>query len=79
MDPRDFFAQSNLPQPSSFPSRKELSAQALGLSKSIISTWNTLRIILERREASLRKRWLKRTREQRTTVLQTVSRPLYPP
>lgn len=74
MDPRDFFAGTNLPQPSSFPTRKEISSKAATLSQQVLSTWNTLRIILDRREASLRKRWLKRTQEQRKRVLQTVSR-----
>jgi hypothetical protein len=73
MDPREIFAQSGLPQPSSFPTREVLGLQSAKLSKQILSTWNTLRGIIQRREASLRKRWMKRTREQRKTVLQTVS------
>jgi hypothetical protein len=73
MDPRDFFAGSNLPQPSSFPTRRELSSKATQLSKQVLAKWKTLRIILDRREASLRKQWLKRTQEQRKKVLQTVS------
>lgn len=54
-DPKHYFSQIDLPKPSYFPSPEELGLQSAKLSKQILASWNTLRIIVERREATLRK------------------------
>ncbi len=70
-DPRVFEAMraAGLPMPSSFPTPEEVRKEALPRSRSIFSDWTLLNCIIERYEAVLRKRWLKKTREQRKTIL----------
>lgn len=63
---------SDLPMPSSFPTPAQARRDALALSTRIFSSWTTLRKILERHEATLRKRWLKKSREQRKKILLSV-------
>lgn len=70
-DPSRLFAQLNLPQPSSFPTFESVSTQARNISSSLYSSWTTLNAILIRHEEALRKRWLKRTRDQRKKILLT--------
>lgn len=68
-DPASFFSQLNLPQPSSFPTFKTIARQAHDHSTKIFSEWTTLNKILERHEELLRKRWKKKTQEQRRKLL----------
>ena len=70
-DPSQMFAQLNLPQPSSFPTFDSVSKESRGLSSTVILSWTNLREILIRHEEVLRKRWLKRTRDQRKKLLMT--------
>ncbi|KAK2808756.1 hypothetical protein FQN50_004428 [Emmonsiellopsis sp. PD_5] len=72
-DPRAFFAcLPHLPQPSGFPSPSEARKRAQQLSTDILFSWRTLADILDRHEAVLRKRWLKKTKEQRKKTLLSV-------
>jgi hypothetical protein len=69
--PETFFSSIGLPQPSSFPTPAEVRQQAFEQSNTILSDWATLRKILDRHEETLRKRWMKKSRAQRKTVLLT--------
>ena len=70
-DPRNFFSAvgSHLPQPSSFPTAREVSREARVRSSAIFEQWNALHDILDRYEELVRRRWLKKTHGQRTTIL----------
>ena len=70
-DPASFLSQLGVPQPASFPTFRTVSEESRGLSSKILTNWTTLNAILDRHEEVLRKRWLKRTREQRKKVLLT--------
>src|SRR6266550_1194138 len=68
-DPRSFFEVMGTPMPSSFPTPEQVRNEALSRARSIFSDWTLLNRIIERYEAVIQKRWLKKTREQRKTVL----------
>lgn len=72
-DPRNLFSAvgSHLPQPSAFPTAREVSHDAKGRSSAIFAQWHTLHDILDRYEELIRRRWLKKTQSQRTTILLT--------
>ncbi|ORY62097.1 uncharacterized protein BCR38DRAFT_394731 [Pseudomassariella vexata] len=68
----DFFNSlrgSGLPMPSSMPAPSEVRSRAKRLSKSIFTSWDTLHAILEKREETIRKRWMKKTKDQRAKIL----------
>ncbi|PGH35131.1 hypothetical protein GX50_02053 [[Emmonsia] crescens] len=69
--PDGFFASlpPGLPRPSDFPSPEKARRQAREFSTSILASWSTLRKVLDRHEAVLRKRWHKKTKEQRKKIL----------
>ena len=71
-DPRSFFEAAGvggLPMPSSYPTAEEVCNEALPRARSIFSDWTLLNCIIERYESAIRKRWLRKTREQRKTIL----------
>lgn len=70
-NPKNFFASTKLPQPSSYPKPKEARQQANERSAAVLSYWSTLQKILDRHEEIVRKRWMKKTKTQRKTVLLT--------
>ncbi|KAL9097124.1 MAG: hypothetical protein Q9165_000550 [Trypethelium subeluteriae] len=47
----------------------EVRSKSKTLSLSIFNSWNSLKATFERHEATIRKRWLRRTREQRKKIL----------
>jgi hypothetical protein len=59
----------SVPKPASFPSPAEVRRKAGELSKDIFAKWNILNNILLRHEATLRKRWMKKIKEQRKKLL----------
>ncbi|CAG7937538.1 unnamed protein product [Penicillium salamii] len=73
-DPSSFFKALNaggpggLPMPA-FKSPAEVRKEATARSDGIFTTHETLRRILERHEATIQKRWLKKTRQQRLKIL----------
>ena len=74
MDAPSFFsalaaANPSLPMPSSMPSAKKAQNKASSLSKDLFAEWTTLEAILERHEAVIRRRWLKKSRDQRKRIL----------
>ncbi|KIX01254.1 uncharacterized protein Z518_08979 [Rhinocladiella mackenziei CBS 650.93] len=76
-DPQKFFAMMqatnpNLPVPSSFPSASKVRQESKTYSKTIFESWNELHQILIRREDAIRKRWMKKTKDQRKKILLTV-------
>ncbi|TVY46706.1 hypothetical protein LOCC1_G004658 [Lachnellula occidentalis] len=64
------FSDIGLPMPSSMPTREEAQSEARERSTDVISSWNTLRQILERHEDVIRKRWTKKTKVQRGKIIQ---------
>ncbi|MCJ1405640.1 hypothetical protein MMC11_008869 [Xylographa trunciseda] len=70
-NPQNFFDSipGNLPQPSSFPSASDVKREARACSRHIFASWETLHAILERHEALIRRRWVKKSQEQRKKVL----------
>ncbi|KAE8453917.1 hypothetical protein EG329_007693 [Mollisiaceae sp. DMI_Dod_QoI] len=62
------FAGLGLPVPST-PTPTEVRKEARERSTEVISRWSELRQILDRHEEMLRKRWLKKTKSQRTAIL----------
>jgi hypothetical protein len=60
---------SNLPRPKSFPTAKKVRQEARDRSENIFTDWTTLHKILERHEEVFRKRWMKKTMEQRKRIL----------
>ena len=70
-NPQNFFASlnPNIPQPTGFPSSREVKKEAYGRSQKIFSDWTSLHDILERYEELLRKRWMKKSQEQRKKLL----------
>lgn len=70
-DPRSFFEVLGVQMPSSFPTPEQVRREALPRARNIFSDWRFLRRIVERYEAVIQKRWLKKTREQRKTILLT--------
>ncbi|OJD16961.1 hypothetical protein AJ78_02895 [Emergomyces pasteurianus Ep9510] len=76
--PSDFYSSPDgifanlppgLPRPPDFPSPEKARRQAKEFCTSILASWSTLNTILNRHEAVLRKRWLKKTKEQRKKIL----------
>ncbi|KZF25151.1 hypothetical protein L228DRAFT_62829 [Xylona heveae TC161] len=63
----------DLPPPADFPSPREVRKEAQDRSKKILSSWRTLGKILDRHEELLRRRWVKKTTEQRIRILLTAS------
>lgn len=53
------------------PSADQVRKEARKLSKSVFDNWSALNRVVERHEATIQKRWLKRTREQRKRILLT--------
>lgn len=70
-NPQNFFNSlgPNLPRPKSFPTAKNVRQEARDRSENIFTDWTTLHKILERHEEVFRKRWMKKTREQRKKIL----------
>ncbi|PGH00376.1 hypothetical protein AJ79_08228 [Helicocarpus griseus UAMH5409] len=56
-----------------FNRAEEVIREIQEMSTAILTSWRTLRDILDRHEASLRKRWLKKTIAQRIKFLQAVN------
>ncbi|EKG20875.1 hypothetical protein MPH_01739 [Macrophomina phaseolina MS6] len=61
----------NLPMPTSLPSPDEVRKQARNRSAQIFKDWSFLRAAIDRHEATIQKRWLKKTKEQRRRILLT--------
>ncbi|MCJ1396137.1 hypothetical protein MMC18_009026 [Xylographa bjoerkii] len=59
-------------EPSARPTPIEVEKKVRERSTRIFEDWKVLRAILERHEQVLRKRWTKKTRQQRTKILETV-------
>lgn len=71
-NPSAFFEASSLPKPSSFPTPGEVRNEARKRVTKIFKDWTLLNHIVQRQEATIRKRWLKKTREQRKNTLLSV-------
>jgi hypothetical protein len=67
-DPMELFRSMGLPNVS-MPTPAEVQKEARKRSTDLLSQWNTLQRILERHEEVLRKRWMKKTKTQRTQIL----------
>lgn len=69
-DPASFsrFLSPNLPVPEAV-SPEEVRAKARSHSARIFQAWNFLNAAIERHEATIQKRWFKKTKEQRRKVL----------
>ncbi|KAK2749625.1 hypothetical protein FQN57_005847 [Myotisia sp. PD_48] len=63
---------AGLPVPVDFPSPAKARKDAVELSTQILSSWKTLFQILEIHEATIRKRWAKKTHSQRTKIFLSV-------
>lgn len=63
------FSSFGLPMPSSMPTAAEVQREARERSTHVLASWNQLRQILERHEDTIRKRWMKKTKTQRTTIV----------
>ncbi|KAF9100522.1 hypothetical protein BGX27_000354 [Mortierella sp. AM989] len=70
-DPSSFFDNISLPRPSSFPTPNEVRKEARERVTNIFKDWTLLNHIVQRYEATIQKRWLKKTREQRKNILLT--------
>ncbi|KAB8075126.1 hypothetical protein BDV29DRAFT_172510 [Aspergillus leporis] len=68
-DPMSFFRQTGMPLPPSTPKPAEVRKEARERATNILRDWSLLHRIIERFEATIQKRWLKRTREQRKKLL----------
>ncbi|KAG0199117.1 hypothetical protein BGX28_007544 [Mortierella sp. GBA30] len=68
-DPNTFFDSIPLPRPSSFPTPAEVRNQARKRVTNIFKDWELLNRIVLRHEATIQKRWMKKSREQRKTIL----------
>ncbi|KAI9772208.1 MAG: hypothetical protein M1839_002526 [Geoglossum umbratile] len=68
-DPQSFFDNLGLPKPSSFPTADQVRKEARERSQKILSDWKLLNSIIERREAAIQKRWVKKTKERRKKIL----------
>jgi hypothetical protein len=69
---RDFIESlSDLPKASSYPTPSEVREERSRRVKKIFEDWTLLNRILLRHEETINKRWLKKTREQRKSVLLT--------
>ncbi|KAF9139633.1 hypothetical protein BG015_001955 [Linnemannia schmuckeri] len=68
-NPSSFFDNISLPKPSSFPTPDEVRKEARKRVTKIFKDWTLLNRIVQRQEATIQKRWLKKTREQRKNSL----------
>jgi hypothetical protein len=68
-DPLEFFDSIGLPKPSSMPTAAEVRKEARERSTEVLAQWDILRKTIDRHEEVLRKRWLKKTKTQRTAIL----------
>ncbi|KAK3804835.1 MAG: hypothetical protein J3Q66DRAFT_361619 [Benniella sp.] len=68
-NPSLFFDNISLPKPSSFPSPGEVRKEARERVTKIFKDWTLLNHIVQREETTIRKRWLKKTQEQRKNTL----------
>ncbi|KAF9369733.1 hypothetical protein CPB97_003344 [Podila verticillata] len=69
-DPRNFFnSLPGLPRPSSYPTADEVRKEARERAKNIFDEWTLLNHIIQRHEATIQKRWLKKSRDQRRNTL----------
>ncbi|KAF9272569.1 hypothetical protein BGZ68_002299, partial [Mortierella alpina] len=70
-DIQAYFSQhaGRLPQPAGFPTPAEVRREARQRVTKIFKDWNLLNHIVQRHEATIQKRWLKKTREQRKSIL----------
>lgn len=73
-----FFANNNLPKPASFPTPDEVKHNAQKRATSLLTNCAILRKVLDRHEDVIRKRWMKKTKEQRKKILLTAL-PKLPP
>lgn len=76
-DPKAMFEMMGMGTPGGLPMPSFLTApnvrsRSRVLSSSIFDSWNTLHVIIEHHEETIRKRWLKKTREQRKRILNAV-------
>ncbi|KAF9577087.1 hypothetical protein BGW38_007927, partial [Lunasporangiospora selenospora] len=60
---------SRLPQPSGSPTISQAKKEARERVKNIFEDWDLLNHIIQRHEATIRKRWLKKSRDQRRNTL----------
>jgi hypothetical protein len=67
-DTPNYFTSLGMPAPP-FASEEEVTKQARKWSKDVLADYGTLRLILERHEETIRKRWMKKTKNQRKTIL----------
>jgi hypothetical protein len=65
----DAKSELGFPTPSSLPNLDKVISDARDLSPSLFKSFNLLREILDRHEATIQKRWLKKTNEQRRKIL----------
>ncbi|PWY69622.1 hypothetical protein BO94DRAFT_628459 [Aspergillus sclerotioniger CBS 115572] len=75
-DPAAFFKAIGAGQPGALPlpeilSKEDVCREATTWSQSIFTSYETLHAILQRHEATIQKRWLKKTRAQRLKILLT--------
>ncbi|MCJ1283552.1 hypothetical protein MMC26_002882 [Xylographa opegraphella] len=70
-NPQNFFSSigDHLPQPSSFPSAAVAKREAQAYSRDIFASCETLHAILDRYEGLIRRRWSKKSQDQRKKVL----------
>lgn len=64
-----FDALSPNDKPTSFPTPAEVHKEARQRSKSIFEDWGFLNQLIQRHEATIQKRWLNKTRQQRQKIL----------
>jgi hypothetical protein len=57
--------------PSSMPSPKEVRTKARRYAQDLFKDWTTVHAIIERHEETIRKRWTKKSREQKKRILLT--------
>lgn len=65
----NFWASHGLPRPPSMPNTNEVRQEARERSTEVLSNWNRLRHILERHEEVIRKRWMKKSKVQRSEII----------
>ncbi|KAL3587421.1 hypothetical protein FPOAC2_13318 [Fusarium poae] len=67
-NPQSFLSAMGGPMPE-LPSPAKVRQQATDYSSKIFTSYNSLKGILERHEATIQKRWTKKTRQQRLQIL----------
>lgn len=70
-DPKAFFERLGVGGPGGppMPSSQEVRSKARVLSEKVLGNWKLLSDITERYEATIQKRWIKKTKEQRKKIL----------